>query len=220
MTRQSLWVLVGLAVLGLGAATTHAAYAQQDDHDTIDEHAIITGQSAGGSGLLSEVRIGLLAHDIPILGPQREHGADVNSELLFVSPVPEAAVAGVASAARWLLRPRPVIGFSQNLNGYTSQVYLGFDVGTPIAHGLLRRQDAVLFDAGFGAAINNDRTLGSARNRLHLGANVLFHPNLQFGYAFDSRYSIALYYEHSSNAHLARYNEGLNNVGVRFGRTL
>jgi len=208
-------VAATLAVVTLASA----ARAQPGDRDTTEIAAGVSSPAVE-QHILSEVRVGLLAHDIPILGPQREHGVDLNSEVVFVSPVSERAVAGIAAAARWLFRPRPVVGVTQNVYGYTSQVYLGFTLTTPIAHGLLRSQDALLFDAGFGGAINNDRTLGSARDRLHLGSNVLFHPNLQVGYGIDSRTSIALYYEHSSNAHLARYNEGLNNIGIRFGRGL
>src|SRR5580658_9257342 len=48
--------------------------------------------SEPGQQIVSEIRVGALAHDLPILGPQREHGVDVNAELLFVSPISEQAV--------------------------------------------------------------------------------------------------------------------------------
>jgi lipid A 3-O-deacylase len=171
-------------------------------------------------GILSEVRVGVLAHDLPVLGPQREHGADINTELLFVSPVSEQAVAHIAPAARWLFRPRPELGVTGNLSGYTSQVYVGFDWTAPAVRSLIRSQDRLLFDIGFGGAVNNDPTLASVINRAHLGSNLLFHPNLQIGYGIGSHYTVALYYEHSSNAHLAKVNEGLNNIGFRLGRQL
>lgn len=217
-SRRS-WTAAAVVIASLGAAVALRAQAPQSDHDTASAQSSIE-LPAPNRGVLSEVRVGLLAHDLPVLGPQREHGSDLNTELLFVSPVSEASVARIAPAARWLFRPRPDIGLTQNFYGYTSQEYLGLDWTASAARGLFRRQDALLFDIGFGGAVNNDPTLPSTRNRLHLGSNLLFHPSLQVGYAFDSHNSIGLYYEHSSNAHLARVNEGLNNIGLRFGRQL
>jgi lipid A 3-O-deacylase len=211
--------LAGLVLAGLGLGRAVPVSAQGPEGDTA-MIALSGAAPAPSQGIVSEIRAGVLAHDLPILGPQREHGADVNTELLFVSPVSENAVSGVAPAVRWLLRPRPQIGITQNFSGYTSQVYLGFDLTAVPAHDLLRSQDRFLVDLGFGGAINNDRTLTSGTKRLRLGSNVLFHPNLQIGYGIDPRYSVALFYEHSSNAHLAKVNEGLNNIGIRLGRSL
>ena len=112
------------------------------------------------------------------------------------------------------------MGVTGNHSRYTSQAYLGLDWTALAVSSPIRRQDRVLLDIGFGGAINNDRTLASVINRARLGSNVLFHPNLQIGYGIDSHYTIGLYYEHSSNAHLAKVNEGLNNIGFRLGRRL
>jgi hypothetical protein len=211
--------LVGLVLAAFSVGRAVPISAQGAERDTAAT-APASEVPAPSQGIVSEIRAGVLAHDLPILGPQREHGADVNTEVLFVSPVSENAVSGIAPAARWLLRPRPQIGITRNFSGYTSQVYLGFDLTAVPAHDLLRSQDRLLVDLGFGGAINNGRTLASATKRLRLGSNVLFHPNVQIGYGIDSRYSVALFYEHSSNAHLAKVNEGLNNIGIRFGRQL
>ena len=170
--------------------------------------------------IVSEMRVGALAHDLPILGPQREHGADLNAEVVFVSPVSEQAVSSVSPAVQWLLRPRPVVGGTGNLWGYTSQAYVGADWTAVPAHNLLHGGDRLLIDLGFGGAVNNDPTLSPPPTRAHLGSHVLFHPNLQLGYGVDARSSVGLYYEHSSNAHLARVNEGLNNIGLRYCRRL
>jgi lipid A 3-O-deacylase len=121
---------------------------------------------------------------------------------------------------QWLLRPRPQVGVTGNLSGYTSQAYLGLDWTVAPAHDLLRGGDRFLVDLAFGGAVNNDRMLPSVTNRARLGSNLLFHPNLQLAYGIDARSSVGLYYEHSSNAHLARFNEGLNNIGLRYGRRL
>jgi hypothetical protein len=49
-----------------------------------------------------------------------------------------------------------------------------------------------------------------------LGSNVLFHLTGELGYRFSRRGSLAFFCEHSSNAGLARYNESLNDAGLRF----
>ena len=209
-------VLAALMAFGFAGGTLRA----QADHDTTGATAPSLAAATATPHILSEIRTGVLAHSLPILGPQHEHGADVNAELLFVSPVSEQSVSGVAPAARWLLRPRPQVGITGNLSRYTSQAYLGLDWTAPAVVSPIRPQDRVLFDIAFGGAVNNDRTLASAVNRARLGSNLLFHPNLQISYGIDSRYTVGLYYEHSSNADLAKVNEGLNNIGFRLGRSL
>ena len=78
------------------------------------------GRAAAQSSIVSQVNLGVLAHNVPILGEQKEHGVDLNGELLFVSPVPDRWVSDVAPKWRWLLQPRPTLGFDANTNGYTS----------------------------------------------------------------------------------------------------
>jgi len=211
--------VAALVLSGLAVTATRTAHAQRADQDSALAAPTLSTVASPRS-IVSEIRAGVLAHGLPILGPQHEHGADINTALVFVSPVSEEAVSGVAPAARWLLRPRPEVGATGNLNGYTSQVYLGFDWTAPAIRNVIRSQDRLLFDFGFGGAINNDRTVASVVNRARLGSNLLFHPNLQIGYGINPHYVVALYYEHSSNAHLAKVNEGLNNIGFRVARQL
>lgn len=211
--------MAGLLLLTVTVGSARRALPQSADRDTaLSASGLAT--LAPSRGLLSEIRTGVLAHDLPVLGPQREHGGDLNAEVLFLSPVPDHAVSGIPPAARWLLQPRPQLGVTGNLSGYTSQAYVGLDWTVQAARRLLRSADRLLFDVGFGGAFNNDRTSASMPNRALLGSNLLFHPSLQIGYGIDARYSVGLYYEHSSNAHLAKVNEGLNNIGLRFGRRL
>jgi lipid A 3-O-deacylase len=216
-------ILAVSALFGLAAGRAlqaQAVQAVQADRDTAAVTAPGLADPVATQGIVSEIRAGLLAHDLPILGPQQEHGVDINTELLFVSPVSAQAVSGIAPAARWLFRPRPQVGVTGNLSHYTSQAYLGFDWTLPAVRGLIRRNDRLLFDIGFGGAINNDPTLPSVINRAHLGSNLLFHPNLQIGYGIGTHYTVALYYEHSSNANLAKVNDGLNNIGFRLAHQL
>ena len=173
--------------------------------------------SARAQSVVSEVRFGILAHDVPVLGAQKEHGADLNGEVLFVSPVPARAVAGVADELRWLLMPRPDVGIDANTSDYTSQVYLGLTWTASLAHGAFTANDGVFAGFGFGAAFNNGYIETTDSNHLSLGSHVLFHSSLEIGYSFDPAYSVSVYFEHSSNAGLAARNEGLSDLGVRFG---
>jgi len=86
---------------------------------------LLSPNARAQSALISEVRIGVLAHDVPIFGLQREHGVDLNGEVLFVSPVPDTAVADIGPAWRWLFQPQPDIGGDFNTAGQTSQAYAG-----------------------------------------------------------------------------------------------
>jgi lipid A 3-O-deacylase len=178
--------------------------------------ALVAGAPASAQGIVSELQMGVLAHDVPILGEQKEHGADINGEVLFVSPVPDAWLAGVSPALRWLLVPRPDIGLDVNTAGATSQLYLGLTWTADLFRDVFTPQDSVYFALGFGPAFNNGHIWGSSGHAA-LGSNVLFHPSLELGYRFTPRYSVSLYFEHSSNGGLAERNDALNNLGVRFG---
>jgi len=167
--------------------------------------------------IVSEVRLGVLAHDIPVLGSHKESGADINADVLFVSPVPDDLVAGVSPTVRWLLTPRPDIGGDLNTAGDTSQLYLGLIWTATLFGNVLTPGDSVFLDLGLGPAFNNGEISTTDPDRKSLGSHTLFHGSLDIGYRFDRRYSVSLYYEHSSNGGLARENEGLNNAGVRLG---
>jgi lipid A 3-O-deacylase len=134
-----------------------------------------------------------------------------------VSPVPGAWVAGVAPELRWLLTPRPNIGFDANTSGYTSQVYFGLTWTADLFRGVLSLRDAVFVAVGFGPAFNNGHTLTASGSRSAVGSNVLFHPSVEIGYMFTLRYSASLYFEHCSNARLAERNQGLDDLGIRLG---
>ena len=47
---------------------------------------------------------------------------------------------------------------------------------------------------------------------------MLFHIPLELGVRLDDRNSVSVYFEHMSNANLASPNEGLDAIGVRYGR--
>lgn len=164
-----------------------------------------------------ELWLGVLAHDAPLFGARRERGPDLNAELVFPSPIPADAVAGVAPAFRWLLRPRPNIGGDLNTVGNTSQLYLGLTWTADLADDVWRPGDGVFFDVSVGPDFNNGEISTDNPNRLSLGSHVLIHSSLQFGYRIDRTMSVALFLDHASSAGIAKPNDGLTNIGVRFG---
>jgi len=174
--------------------------------------------TASAQSILSELRLGVLAHDVPIIADQREHGVDLNAELRFVSPVPDNWLANIAPPLRWVLDPRPNIGIEANTAGYTSQAYFGLTWTAVLFQDVFRPQDHIDLDIGFGPAFNNGHTV--SRTHASLGSNVLFHPSLELVYWFAPRTNVSVYFDHSSNAGLATHNTGLGNLGVRLGFAL
>lgn len=178
--------------------------------------ALAAAPPASAQSILSELRVGVLAHDVPILGDQREHGVDINGELRFVSPIPDRWVADVSPVWRWMLDPRPNIGIEANTSGYTSQAYFGLTWTAVLWRGAFLPQDHIDFDISFGPAFNNGHT-SATNTRASVGSNVLFHPSLELVYWFAPRANVSVYFDHSSNAGLATNNAGLDDLGVRLG---
>jgi lipid A 3-O-deacylase len=148
-----------------------------------------------------EVRGGVLAHDVPDLwsGFRREGGIAVNGELLFGTGLP---ILGGSL--------RPALGGSLNTEGDTSKAYadVRWEVELP-AH--------LFLGLGLGATLHDGNLAPTAGDRKALGARVLFHVPLELGLRLDARQSLSVYFEHTSNAGTARYNEGLDSLGVRYG---
>lgn len=169
---------------------------------------------------LYEVHAGILAHDVHFAGGV-EHGTDVNGEVVFKSPF-SPPVAGSSMPLRQLLTPHPAIGFDLNTTGETSQIYLEavwtFRAQLPIHFnvGDLGRHQ-VFFNVGLGGALNNGQRHSRDPNRKSLGSHVLFHASGEVGIQLTRHADVSLYFDHSSNAGLSRYNASLNDAGVRIG---
>jgi len=166
--------------------------------------ALCGGEVASAQELLRsglEIRGGVLAHDVPDLwsGFRLERGVDINGELLFGAGLP---ILGGSL--------RPALGGSLNTEGYTSKAYadLRWEVELP-AH--------LFLGLGLGAALHDGNLAPTEADRKALGSRVLFHIPLEFGVRLDARQSLSVYFEHTSNAGTARFNEGLDNIGVRYG---
>jgi len=146
------------------------------------------------------MRFGLSLHDVNLLGNQKEEGTDGVAEILFRSP---ELLAPIGS-------PRPHLGVAVNSAGDASQFYGGL-TWTSVPAGRL------LLEVSLGGTIHNGQLNGNDPERKTLGSRVLFRESIAVGYDLDGRRSLLLVFDHESNARLARHNEGLNNIGLRWG---
>lgn len=151
---------------------------------------------------LTEIRIGILSHDIDNLwsGSKKEGGVDFsaevnskNSSISFLSGI-----------------VYPNFGVSINNEGHTSTLYVGFLWNRDISSNFF-------FDLGVGLAIHNGQLKSTTDDAKALGSRILFRIPIEIGYRLDSRHSVYLSFAHISNAYLASPNEGLDTLGIRYG---
>ena len=151
-------------------------------------------------GILSEVRLGVLKHDFGPFSSSEEHGVDVNMELLFVSP----------DLLEFAWSPRPHIGATINTDGDTSQVYFGlsweFDVWRDMFAGF-----------SFGGSVHDGEKATNRTDKKELGCKLLFRESVEIGWRFGGHHAVTAYLDHVSNANICDQNEGLENLGVRYG---
>ena len=154
---------------------------------------------------ISELKFGALDHDTPGLwsgfGVERQ-SVDANVEALFP---PWAYTFG-----GYL---RPAIGATLNFNGDTSKAYADLRWEVEASSG-------VFFALGMGAALHNGQVNLTDPARKALGSPVLFHPSTELGYRWDGVNSISIFADHMSNGFTQRYNDGMDTVGIRYGRRL
>jgi lipid A 3-O-deacylase len=166
--------------------------------------------------LFDEVRVGVLDHDVRFLGG-REHGADFNAELLFTSPMPVDWGNALPDWLAWVAQPRPQLGGDLNSSGYTNQAYLGLSWTVPLIPRVLSGNDRITLDLSVGPSFNNGHLDETDPERKALGSHVLIRGAAELGWHVTSRFGVFVLFEHSSNAHLAQYNQSLNELGMRIG---
>jgi len=157
---------------------------------------------AGAGGLISELKVGALAHDVPYLWShfQLERTAiDANFEVLFH---PVGSVFGGEL--------RPAVGATLNPNGDTSKAYIDMRWQTGIGS-----MGYIAF--GIGAAFHNGDLTPVSPTRKALGSHILFHPSLELGLNLDAHNNVSVFFDHMSNANTQADNEGMDTLGVRYG---
>ena len=159
--------------------------------------------ATSAEGLVREIKAGMLYHDMPYIwsGFKMEPtSADINLEVLFTPSIPFL----IGSL-------RPAIGATVNTVGATSHAYIDarWEILDPAV--------GLFFAVGAGGAIHNGDLLPDRSDRKALGSRELFHFPGELGWRFDGHNSVSLYFEHTSNAWLSKYNEGMDRLGVRYG---
>jgi lipid A 3-O-deacylase len=152
--------------------------------------------------LIDEMRLGVLAHDVPALWSGwtiENRKPDLNGEVILS---PSLAFAGGTI--------RPALGGTWNTGGGTSKAYVDarYEYQTSLG---------VFFGLGLGAAIHNGYIDTNSRDHKALGSRVLFHIPVEVGYRFGNGQTLSVYFEHISNGYTQRNNEGLDSLGVRYG---
>lgn len=159
-------------------------------------------QAALAGGLIEELKLGVLDHDMPDLwsGFRAEPvSAAINVEALFS---PSVALFGGAL--------RPAVGASIDTEGGTSNVYLD-------ARWQYETPSGIFFGLGLGGTVHDGQLELKDVDRKALGSRVLFHIPLEIGCRLDEHNSLSAYFEHMSNAYTVDPNEGLDRIGVRYG---
>lgn len=150
-------------------------------------------------GILAEVSIGGLMHDEGPFSNSKEDGYDVHLELRFASP----------KFLEIIWSPEPHIGANINSEGDTSQVFAGLSYEWSIWKGLFA-------GISVGGAYHDGETDSHAADKKDLGCHLLFRESLTLGWAITEHHKVAAIFDHISNAKLCDYNEGLENLGVRY----
>ena len=163
-----------------------------------------------------ELKLGVMQHDAHFLGGI-EKGIDINPEVIFPSPIPDAWVASVPWYLGWMIQPKPTLGGMFNTRSFTNQYYFGATWTWQLAGNVLMPGDGITFGIFFGPGFNDGQTTPIDPTRKALGYNVLFREALELGYRINPVWTISAYVDHVSNAGFARYNQSLNNVGGRIG---
>lgn len=172
-----------------------------------------------------ELKGGVLIHDVG-----RDHNEsnsiDINGEIVIqgddLFPVENRIL-------RFVLNPRLAIGGSVNTEGSTHQGYAAFDwqylfetgifVGASlgaIGHTGNLHQATVPCVAGEICTLPGNRKYVDSGDP-SLGSRVLIRQAAEIGYKFENGLLVSVVGAHMSNAGLAKDNDGMDFVGVRFG---
>lgn len=166
-----------------------------------------SGTARAADGIVDELKVGVLAHDVNIGGHHKEGGADFNGEILFGSP----------SFLKWIFAPRPMIGASINSQRNTDQAYLGLTWTILDFKQIFTDRDGIYLNGSLGGAIHDGPLNSTDPAKKQLGSRVLFRESVEIGYEFLPRQSVSVFGDHISDAGLTKHNAGLSNLGVRYG---
>jgi hypothetical protein len=163
------------------------------------------------SDLVSEVRLGLLSHDIKFPNRKKfrapnpfenryESGVNINPEVVFISP----------DILKVLLAPRPHAGVSLNMGDDTNYVYTGLGWDTSWANNLF-------LDGFWGLAVHDGKLINGNPDKIEFGSKLLFRLGGELGWRWDGHNGVSLIWEHMSNAGVIdAKNQGIDSIGIRY----
>jgi lipid A 3-O-deacylase len=169
---------------------------------------------------ISEVRGAIMAHNVETnvsKNAGKEDGPDLQVEVLWTSP----------DWLRFAFSPRPSVVGSLNTQGGTSFAGVGLDWTFPVS-------ENITIDPYLGYVIHNGDPLDNPyapadsvrrakfnAEELALGSRDLFRLGVAVGYRHSRTWTSYLVYEHLSHGHIlgGSKNQGIDNVGIRLGRT-
>ena len=111
-------------------------------------HNAFAFDKKGKASFITEIKTGVVAHDVGIFGRQKEKGLDSTFEFLFRK---------INYNLFWLGKPRAHVGATINMGGDTSQAYAGvtWDYKLP---------KRMFFNFSWGLAYHNGDKIHSASN--------------------------------------------------------
>jgi hypothetical protein len=203
--------VVGLCLL-IAGLTPMASVAADKTADKNEAKSLPEGLSAyaplpPAPSFLSEFRAGMSAQD-PF---STESGsANLTGELLFSKPFTPADL------FTSYFVPRPHVGGSLNFDHKTSFAYAGFTWTVDVT-------PRVFVEGSLGGAVHSGSTERNPfyvpPDRAALGCSPLFRESGSVGIRLSSNWNVMATVEHLSNAGACSQNQGLTNVGARFGYT-
>jgi len=149
---------------------------------------------------LSDVRVGILTHDVPIWSLSRkEGGVDFNTEFIFIWPN-YSLLAGIVHSN---------LGITLNNQGDTSKIYSGFLWEYIWPFGLF-------LNLGLGLSVHDGELETNDDDKKELGSRILFRIPIEIGLLFTEHHGLSMMFDHVSNAYLAEPNDGLDTIGIRY----
>jgi len=164
-------------------------------------------------GIIDEFRFGVSSVNPDFLErstPEKDQTL-IGAEVLFTNANFDYRADQPNDFWHWFLTPRPHVGLGINLdNNGTDYVYTGLTWNAPIG-------ETLFLEGSFGIGVNNGKKRPTA-TRGGLGSNVLFRETVGIGANIGEDYTIILQWEHQSHANIfGKDNQGLTNIGVKFG---
>lgn len=177
------------------------------------------GGPAAAGGLVEEIRLGVLDHDIDVINDGaggKEGGFNLSPEIVFATP----------AFLEWAGSPEPYVHFSWNSDGGTNFGGFGLNWDADFNKTFFG-EFALGYDIHDGVVdlnpdpSNPDR-IRLAATRAIMGSRDVFRIALGAGVHLNERWDAAVVLEHYSHGQILGdgKNEGLDNFGVRLSYKL